>query len=95
MTEAKLERELNSVGRDAFVQHFHLFLACAAKTRTWTSCVEELVRLGRSNPAGASRRCGAARRIFEASREVDALRKVCGSKRVSQDVRAKARTLMV
>lgn len=94
MTEEKLDRELRSVGKDAFVSHFNLFQACAAEGGSLEACIKDLVNLGRSNFAGASRRCGAARRIFKANREIDALQNVCGSKKVNDDGRAQAGKLI-
>ena len=89
MTKAKLQKELKMSGKAAFVDHFDLFREYAMGTRSRTECIEELVRCGRSNSAGAGMRCGAAKRIFNANRELNALRIICDSN-VSGDVRRQA-----
>ena len=73
MTEAQLKKELKMSGKAAFVDHFDLFREYATGTRPRTECIEELVRSGRSNTAGAGMRCGAAEpfelmRVEEAGR---------------------------
>lgn len=89
MNEAKLNRELNSVGRATFVQHFDLLSECPPEGHP-KDCLAELVRLRRSNSAGAGRRCYAARRIFRANKEMDALRMVSNSPGVPLEVREAA-----
>ena len=93
MSEAKLQKELQTLGKAAFVDHFDLFREYAAGARSRKECIEELVRCKRSNPAGASMRCGAAKRIFGAKKELEALRIICDSN-VSGEVRRRAEGLL-
>ena len=89
MTEAKLKKELRMSGKAAFVDHFDLFREYATGSRSRTECIEELVRSGRSNSAGAGMRCGAAKRIFNAGSELDALRIIFVSS-VDEEIRRQA-----
>ena len=47
MTDERLDRELRSIGKAAFVEHFELFASMPSKGRP-SECLDELIRLGRS-----------------------------------------------
>lgn len=93
MNHEDLIRKLNSVGKQAFVEHFDLFGKYASGQINRYRAVEELVRLGISNESGAGRRVGSAKLIFEARKEADALEIILESRRLSTSVIAEARRL--
>jgi len=93
MKRAELTRKLNSVGKQAFVEHFELFKKHASGQINRSKAVDELIRLGVSNEAGAGIRVGNAKLIFEAHREADALDMISGSGRLPASVIGEARRL--
>lgn len=93
MNEKELVRRLQSVGKQAFVEHFYLFQNCALGRLSRVKVVDELVRLGVSNSAGAGMRAGNAKLIFDARKEMDALSIVLESRRLPSSVLAEARKL--
>ena len=82
MNKEELIRKLNSVGKQAFVEHFEIFQSYASKRLTRDHAIEKLVSLGVSNDAGASRRIGNRSLIFKAGKEMDALSLISDSKRL-------------
>ena len=94
MKDEELIRKLNSVGKQAFVEHFDLFQNYAYGRLSRDQAREELICLGVSNDSGAAIRVGNAKLIFEANREMDALLLILDSKRIPTSVLAMARKLM-
>ena len=93
MNDEDLIRKLNSVGKQAFVEHFDLFKKYAAGQINRESAIDELVSLGVSNDSGAGIRVGNAKLIFDALREGDALEIVSDSNRMPVSVITEARRL--
>lgn len=93
MNDKELIRKLNSVGKQAFFENFNLFQSYASGRLSRDQAIEELVRLGVSNNAGAGMRVGNAKQIFEAGKEMDALSIIINSTRLSLPVLALARSL--
>ncbi len=83
MNSDELARKLNSVGKQAFVDHYELFERYARGLLSRDEVVDELVRLGISNEAGASIRVGNAKLIFDAQKEMDAIELILNSERIS------------
>ena len=80
-------RALNSVGKEAFVQHFRIFQGYAAGTLSRRHCEAELASFGR----GAAWRLTNAVKIFVSGRECDALLNIASSRRIPDTARADAR----
>jgi len=93
MNSDDLIRKLNSVGKQAFVEHFDIFRKYASGQINRNRAVDELVRLEVSNDSGASIRVGNAKLIFEAHRESDALDIILESKRLPTSVMGEAKRL--
>jgi hypothetical protein len=93
MNRTDLIRKLNSIGKQAFVEHFYLFKNHASGRINRNDAVDELVNLGISNEAGAGIRVGNAKLIFEAQQEADALGIILESKRLPISVIGEARRL--
>lgn len=83
MDKVELARKLNSVGKQAFVEHFGLFQKYASGSISRDGAINELVKLGVSNESGAGIRVGNAKLIFEAKKEMEALSIVIESRRLS------------
>ncbi len=94
MNNDYLARKLNSVGKQAFVEHFALFKSHASEQINRNKAIDKLVKLGVSNDAGASIRVGNAKAIFIAHREIDALNIVIESARVPLSIKSEARRLI-
>ena len=94
MNDDDLIRKLNSVGKQAFVENFLLFQKYAKGDVSRDMAIEELVKLGVSNEAGAAIRVGNAKLIFESSRVADALALVLESKKLSVNVVKEAKKLI-
>lgn len=93
MNSDELTRKLNSVGKQAFVDHYDLFERYAFGLLSRDQVVDELVRLGISNEAGASIRIGNAKLIFEARKEMDAIELILNSERIPLSTHEAARKL--
>lgn len=93
MNDNDLIRKLNSVGKQVFVEYFHLFNKYATGQINRDRAINELVKLGVSNDSGAGIRVGNAKLIFDAGRECDALNIVLESKRMPIPVITEARRL--
>lgn len=93
MSREELIRKLNSVGKQAFVEHFEIFQHYAYEGLTRYQAIEKLVKFGVSNEAGAGRRIGNARLIFKVGKEMDALSVVLDSKRLPSSVLLAAQRL--
>ena len=94
MDRSELVRKLNSVGKKAFVEHYELFEDYAHGSESRDHVIEELVRLGKSNDAGAAIRTGNAKLIFEAQQELAALGLIVESKRLPQATKDAAARLL-
>lgn len=90
MNKEELNRKLNSVGKQVFVEHFELFQKYASGRLSREQAIEELVSLGVSNDSGAGIRVGNAKLIFEAGKEMDALSIILDSKRIPSSVLVEA-----
>ncbi len=90
MNKEELNRKLNSVGKQVFVEHFELFQKYAYERLSREQAIEELVSLGVSNDSGAGIRVGNAKLIFEAGKEMDALSIILDSKRIPSSTLAGA-----
>ncbi|MBU0653512.1 MAG: hypothetical protein KJ914_00075 [Gammaproteobacteria bacterium] len=93
MDKDELIRKLNSVGKQAFVEHFDLSQNFASGRISRDQAIDELVKLEVSNESGVGIRVGNAKLIFEAQKEMDALSIILESKRVPASVVATARRL--
>lgn len=93
MNKEDLIRKLNSVGKQAFVEHFDLFRMYAAGEINRNKAIDKLVSLGVSNESGAGIRVGNAKLIFEASREAVALDIILESRRMPSPVMNEAKRL--
>ena len=93
MSVAILKRKLNSVGKQAFVEHFYLFQKHASGAISRKQAIYELVKHRVSNEAGAGRRVGSAKLIFDAKKEIDALSIVLEAKRIPASVIAAAKDI--
>lgn len=89
-----MERKLNSVGKQAFVEHYELLQRFAAGSISREDAIAKLVDQGVSNDAGAAIRVGNAKLIFENAWESEALRLVLASKRLPHTVVSEARNLL-
>ena len=94
MNDDELTRKLNSIGKQIFVKHFALFEQYGLGRITRAQAIDELVKLGVSNKAGAGIRAGNAKLIFEANRAQDALSIIIESNRIPLPVLAEARRLI-
>jgi hypothetical protein len=94
MNQDDLIRKLNSVGKQAFVERYDIFKKHASGQINRNKAIDELVKLGVSNEAGASIRVGNAKLIFEAHREADALNIILESNRLPTSVKSEARKLI-
>lgn len=88
MNNAKLDRALNSVGKEVFVKYFAAFQKCA-ETGDNAACVKKLKDVGYSDQSRRTR-CSNAKSIFNAGKECKAL-KICSEARIS--TRAQNRAL--
>lgn len=93
MNLKELNRKLNSVGKQVFVENYHLFKSFAHGEITRDQALTELVRLGISNEAGAALRINNAKPIFDAKQEMNAIAIILDSKRVSLTTQEIARKL--
>jgi len=93
MNEEEIVRKLQSVGKQAFVENYCLFQNYASGSLSRDEAIEELVRLGVSNDAGAGIRVGNAKLIFDARKEMDALSIILDSRRLPSSVLVAARRL--
>ena len=93
MKKEELVRRLNSVGKQAFVEHFELFRKYALGVTSREHAVNELVELGVSNDSGAGIRVGNAKRIFESLKEKEALDLIIESNRLTPFFMTEARRL--
>lgn len=93
MKREELVRKLNSVGKQAFVEHFELFRKYASGVISREHAVDELVKLGVSNDSGAGIRVGNAKLIFESLKEKEALDLIIESNRLTSSVMTEARRL--
>jgi len=89
-----MERKLNSVGKQAFVEQYELFQRFAAGSISREDAIAKLVDQGVSNEAGAAIRVGNAKLIFENAWESEALRLVLASKRLHHTILSEARSLL-
>ena len=89
-----LVRKLNSVGKQAFVEHFEIFRKYASGLISREDAIETLVNLGVSNGAGAAIRVGNAKIIFDAGLVLEALNLVLQAKRTPLSVPAAARRII-
>jgi hypothetical protein len=89
-----LERKLNSVGKQAFVENYDIFKKYASGRIAREDAIEQLVKLGVSNEAGAAIRVGNAKLIFDAGKTLEALNLVLEAKRMPLDVTVEARKIM-
>ena len=94
MKGTEMERKLNSVGKQAFVDHYELFMKHAMGQISRQDTIANLVDKGVSNDAGAAIRVGNAKVIFDNGWERDALRLVLASRRLPHTVVSKARALL-
>lgn len=94
MKGTEMERKLNSVGKQAFVDHYELFKKHATGQISREDAIAHLVDEGVSNDAGAAIRVGNAKAIFENGWEQDALRMVLASRRLPHTVVSRARALL-
>ena len=92
MERERLTRKLNSVGKEAFVIHYHLFKEYANNRITKEMAIQKLVGKGRSNQAGASIRLGNAKSIFSEKGNGEALIMVQESK-LPEEIRELAKTI--
>ena len=93
MNREDLVRKLNSVGKQAFVEHFNIFKKYASGQINRNKAIDELVRLGVSNDSGAGIRVGNAKLIFDAEREGEALDIILESRRMPTSVLSEASRL--
>ena len=93
MEKEELVRKLNSVGKQAFVEHFELFRKYASGMISREHAVDELVKLDVSNDSGAGIRVGNAKLIFESLKEKEALDLIIDSNRLTSSVVSEARRL--
>lgn len=89
-----MEKKLNSVGKQAFVDHYKLFEQHAKGFVSREDAVAQLVDQGVSNDAGAAIRVGNAKAIFDHGWEHNALRVILASQRLPHKVLAKAKGLL-
>ena len=94
MNTNDLIRKLNSVGKQAFVEHFDLFRKYASGQISRNEAINTLVVSKVSNEAGAGRRVSNAKLIFKANREADALGIILESKRMPATVINEAKRLI-
>ena len=88
-----VERKLNSVGKQAFIENFALFQDYASGRITRDSAIEKLVSLGVSNESGAAIRVGNAKLIFNNQSVPEALKLVLQSKRMTDSIINKAKRI--
>jgi hypothetical protein len=86
MDKGRLTRKLNSVGKEAFVDHYYLFKDYANNKLTKDSAIQKLVGVGRSNEEGASIRLGNAKTIFTENGNCEALLSTTSSQSMSRNV---------
>ena len=84
MNDDELIKSLNRIGKAAFVRYFH-------ELRQGNDAMLH----GEYTSAGSAIRMSYSRRIFSAGRERDALEIIVSSARVPEQVRKKARQLML
>lgn len=93
MEKERLIRKLNSVGKEAFVEHYYLFKDYANHKISKDEAIQKLIDKGRSNLDGASIRLGNAKSIFNEQGNCDALAIIQKSKRVSKEIVESANTI--
>ena len=93
MDKERLIRKLNSVGKEAFVDHYYLFKDYANNRILKDSAIQKLVGVGRSNEEGASIRLGNAKTIFTENGSCEALLMIQLSKRVSEETKRTAKSI--
>jgi hypothetical protein len=93
MEKEKLIRKLNSVGKEAFVNHYYLFKDYANHKITKDVAIQKLMDEGRSNADGASIRLGNAKVIFGEQGDCEALRVIQKSKRLSEEIIESAKAI--
>jgi len=94
MNKNELTRKLNSVGKQSFVENYELLKRFASGAVSRESAIEELVKLGVSNEAGAAIRLGNASQIFKAHQQHLALTIITESSRLPQVVLLQANALL-
>ena len=94
MNQNELIRKLNSVGKQAFVENYDLFQRFSCGQISRENAIEELVRNGVSNQAGAAIRVGNACQIFIAQKQFEALRIIGRSSRMPYSVSALVKDLL-
>ena len=85
MNSSALTRKLNSVGKEAFANHYSLFKDYANRRISKEKAVNELVRLGRSNEDGAAMRLSNASIIFKEKAHCEALLMIQNSEKLADE----------
>jgi hypothetical protein len=94
MNKNELIRKLNSVGKKSFVENYERFKRFASGAVSRDSAIEELVKLGVSNEAGAKIRLRNASQIFKAAQQHLALTIITESSRLPKAVLVQANVLL-
>lgn len=94
MDQYKLEKRLQSIGKQVFVEQYSLFENYAHKLTSKEDAVEQLVSCGVSNENGAVIRLSNAKTIFDEKMERAALVLIAQSKRIDASTLRKANILL-
>ncbi|MBN1903504.1 MAG: hypothetical protein JW927_00240 [Deltaproteobacteria bacterium] len=89
-----LVRKLSSVGKQAFVENYEIFQRYASSRITREDAIDQLVKIGVSNEAGAAIRVGNAKLIFDDGKQKEALNLVLKSKRIPPSITNEARRII-
>lgn len=89
-------KNMRSVGKRAFVQHYELFNQVAAGTMSFDDAVENLVLIGACNDNGAKWKIRSACSIIRSGKGQDALTEIINStSRVPDVIKRRARQLLL
>ena len=94
MEHAKVIDRLNSIGKQAFVNHFKTFCDYAKDRLSKDAAIECLVTAKLSNEAGAKIRLNNAKPIFQSNHQAEALQIVIDSNRMPSAVVERAKVLL-